>query len=132
MTQAIGKKAFTLVEIMIVIAIIGVILAIAMPAFLRAREISRARGCQENLAKIDGAVDMYALDQKKKDGDTVGMTSLILDEGTGYLKRAPECPGGGTYTEPFTVNTPPTCSIGENENAPFAPHVLSEPVPATN
>lgn len=53
-------KGFTLVEIMIVVAIIGIIIAIAVPAFLRARENSRGRACQENLSKIDGAKEQYA------------------------------------------------------------------------
>ena len=61
-------KGFTLVEIMIVVAIIGIIIAIAVPAFLRARENSRGRACQENLAKIDGSKEQYGLEFKLGNG----------------------------------------------------------------
>ncbi len=61
------KKGFTLVEIMIVVAIIGIIIAIAVPAFLRARENARGRACQENLSKIDGSKEMWALEEKKSE-----------------------------------------------------------------
>lgn len=119
------RKAFTLVEIMIVMAIIGIILAISLPAFLRAREVSRARGCQENLAKISGAVSQYAIEHKLSNGDTVTITTdLIMDVGTGYLKSMPVCQSGGTYEDELTVDGTPTCSIGENEDADFAPHIL--------
>lgn len=125
------NKAFTLVEIMIVIAIIGVIVAIAMPAFLRAREVSRARACQENLAKIEGAIQVHATEDKLGQNDAVEFDDLIKEEGTGYLKRIPSCPANGTYTI-TTVGEEPTCSISENEGAPFAPHLIDVAVPAEN
>lgn len=97
------KKGFTLVEIMIVVAIIGIIIAIAVPAFLRARENARGRACQENLSKIDGAKEMYALEEKAPQGATVTFANLVQASGTGYLKTIPDCPAlagttGATYT----------------------------------
>jgi type II secretion system protein G len=123
-----ARKGFTLVEIMIVVAIIGIIIAIAVPAFLRARENSRGQACQENLSKIDGAKEQYALEFKLSNGGTVTMDNLINPPGTtsgqkqGYLKQEPACPSGGTYTV-NPIGTNPTCSIGSS-NAPFTPHVL--------
>jgi type II secretion system protein G len=107
-------KGFTLVEIMIVVAIIGIIIAIAVPAFLRARENSRGRACQENLAKIDGAKEQYALEQKVGNNAGVSMDDLITPPGTtgsgeGYLKKTPVCPAGGSYTV-NNVGVNPTCS----------------------
>ena len=117
--------AFTLVEIMIVVAIIGIIIAISVPAFIRAREMSRARACQENLAKIEGAVDQYALEFKLTGGDTVTLATDLIDaNGTGYLKATPRCPAGGTYSATFTVDTPPACSLGANASATYAPHII--------
>jgi prepilin-type N-terminal cleavage/methylation domain-containing protein len=104
------KVGFTLVEIMIVVAIIGIILAIAIPGFMRAREVSRATSCQENLIKIEGAVDSYALEHDLKDGVILqgGWDDLVAK--TLYLKKTPKCRGNGTYVSAFTVGTPPTCT----------------------
>lgn len=122
-------KGFTLVEIMIVVAIIGIIIAIAVPAFLRARENSRGRACQENLAKIDGAKEQYALEFKLSNGGSVTMGELIDPPGTsagdkaGYLKSEPKCPStGGDYTT-NAIGSDPTCAVGSNTNA-FEKHVL--------
>jgi len=108
------KRGFTLVEIMIVVAIIGIIIAIAIPSFLRAREVSRSRSCQENLSKVDGAKEQYALDQNLGDGQAVpgGMATLVGN--TNYIKVTPTCAAGGTYTlnnvgiDPACTYTPPT------------------------
>jgi len=121
-------KGFTLVEIMIVVAIIGIIIAIAVPAFLRARENSRGRACQENLSKIDGAKEQYALEFKLSNGGAVTMAQLVnppnatSGSGQGYLKATPSCPSTGTYAE-GNVGVAPTCSIGSG-NSPFEPHIL--------
>lgn len=122
------RTAFTLVEIMIVVAIIGVVVAIAMPAFLRSREISRARACQENLAKIDGATEMHAADNKLPPNAAVTMADLVKDQATGYLRAVPRCPSNGTYSV-TTLNAAPTCSIGANPSAAFAPHQILSAVP---
>lgn len=121
-------KGFTLVEIMIVVAIIGIIIAIAVPAFLRARENARGQACQENLSKIDGAKEQYALEFRLSNGYAVAdFTPLVQPGGAavgeGYLKSAPLCPSTGTYTV-NAIGTAPTCSIGVNGN--FTDHVLPQ------
>lgn len=97
---------FTLVEIMIVVAIIGLLASIAIPNFVKARLGAQQRACILNLKQIDGAKEMWALEKKKSAG------SPILDtEINDYIKNgAPKCPGGGAYTY-GPVDTQPTCSI---------------------
>lgn len=103
-------RGFTLVEIMIVVAIIGVIIAIAIPGFMRAREVSRATSCQENLIKIEGAVDSYALEHDIPDDTVLGGGWSVLVGKTLYLKKTPQCRGGGQYVSAFTVGTAPSCT----------------------
>jgi len=111
------RHGFTLVEIMIVVLIIGILLAIAVPNFIRARETSRTKSCVANLKQIDAATEQWAMDNKKTNGDTVPLGTLTNGGLTGYLKSNPPCPSGGTYSDPVTVGTAPTCTIG-------APHIL--------
>jgi len=95
---------------MITVAIIGIIIAIAIPGIMRAREVSRATSCQENLIKIEGAVDSYALEYDLTDGAIIedGWDALVGN--TLYLKKTPVCRGGGRYVRAFTVGTPPSCT----------------------
>ena len=102
------RRGFTLVEIMVTLAIIGFIIALAAPGFMRAREASRATACQENLVKILGAVDSWALEHDKRDGDTVAWESLVGK--TLYLKKTPVCRAGGSYGGTFKVGTSPSCT----------------------
>ena len=76
------RGGFTLVEIMIVVAIIALLAAIAVPGFLRARKRSQASRIINDLRLIDSAVDQYAIETNKKSGDTVAVTDW-----TNYLKR---------------------------------------------
>ena len=105
-----AKRGFTLVEIMIVVAIIGLLVAIAIPNFLRAREEARANSCVANLKQLEGAKERWAMSEGI--ATTVEATTGALVPN--YLKIAPNCPSGGTYTF-GTINTVPTCSIGTNE-----------------
>ncbi|HEY3896963.1 MAG TPA: prepilin-type N-terminal cleavage/methylation domain-containing protein [Chthoniobacter sp.] len=78
----IRRGGFTLVEIMIVVAIIALLAAIAVPNFLRARKRSQATRCLEDLRIIDSACDQYAIENNKSTGDTVNWTDVQA-----YLKN---------------------------------------------
>jgi prepilin-type N-terminal cleavage/methylation domain-containing protein len=76
------RTGFTLVEIMIVVAIIALLAAIAVPGFLRARKRSQASRIINDLRLIDSAIDQYAIETSKKGGDPVDVTDW-----TNYLKK---------------------------------------------
>ena len=102
------RSAFTLVEIMIVVAIIGLLAAIAIPNFIKARELSQKNACIANLKQIDGAKNTWALEQKKVNTDTP-VDSDIFGSSL-YIREKPACPANGTYTL-ADVQTKPTCTI---------------------
>ena len=113
------RRAFTLVEIMIVVLIIGILLAIAIPNFIRARETSRAKSCQANLQHIDSAKEQWAMNNKKTATDPApGTTDLAPN----FVKTFPSCPSNGTYAI-GQVGTTPTCSVGGTAGA-YDAHVL--------
>jgi prepilin-type N-terminal cleavage/methylation domain-containing protein len=112
------RAGFTLLEIMIVVAIIGLLAGMAIPNFVDARARAQANACINNLSKIDAVAAEFALEYGKKTGDAINYPSDL----TPYIKlnRAggiPGCPAGGSYSE-TAVGMPPSCSLSSTVNPP--------------
>ncbi len=119
------KAGFTLVEIMIVVLIIGILLAIAIPNFVAARESARAKACIGNLKQMDSATQQYCMDKQLSAStyvasmptlDSTAGTGLVSAAGStiGYLRSKPACPSGGAYTLAPTITDSPYCGISGN------------------
>ena len=94
-------SGFTLVEIMIVVAIIGLLAAIAIPNFIKARTTSQMNACINNLRQVDGAIQQWALENKKDTTATVVFTDI-----SSYLRNSIICPSGGTaFSDSYTITT---------------------------
>jgi prepilin-type N-terminal cleavage/methylation domain-containing protein len=110
-----ANKGFTLVEIMIVVGIIGLIAAIAIPNFIRYRTASRRSVCIANLKQLQDAKITWAMEKGKKGTDTPVESDLVGSNN--YLRDKPYCPGGGAdyLTTIGTVDQRTSCTLGTIE-----------------
>jgi len=112
-TKSNRKSGFTLVEIMIVVAIIGLLAAIAIPNFVRARTTSQMNACINNLRQIDGAVQQWALENKKDPAAAVTKVDVLP-----YIKSEPSCPAGGTsFDDSYTLVDVQTKAVCQKQPA---------------
>ncbi|MHB0912306.1 MAG: prepilin-type N-terminal cleavage/methylation domain-containing protein [Armatimonadota bacterium] len=101
-----SDSGFTLIEIMIVVLIISIILFIAVPSWIGARQRSMTRACIGQLREIKYAKESWAMENDKPQTAVPELSDVL-----NYLKDTPACPAGGTYTL-GNVGTEPICSLG--------------------
>lgn len=91
-----NKKGFTLVELMVVVAIIGVLVAIAVPVYNNSQATAKKNACLSNIRIIEGAIEMY----KAEEGSAPADMDALLD---GYIKTEPDCPLTSVTTGDYTI-----------------------------
>ena len=105
------KKGFTLIEIMIVVAIIAILAAIAIPNFVKYRKESQQATCEQTRAQIVTAAENWGSKPENANAEEVQLADLV-DDGKGYFKNTPTCPAGGEYTIKKGTTGAWECSCG--------------------
>jgi prepilin-type N-terminal cleavage/methylation domain-containing protein len=118
------KQGFTLVEIMIVVAIIGLLAAIAIPNFMKSRETSRKNACINNLRQIDGAKEQLAIEKNLGEGATASE-----DDVKEYIKggKIPTCPAGAAAYTIGSIGVLPTCAYDKEGYEHVLPEAATTP-----
>jgi prepilin-type N-terminal cleavage/methylation domain-containing protein len=102
------SSAYTLVEIMIAVSLIGLLATIGLPNYLRAASISKKNQCISNLRQLDSAMQQFVLENKR-----AASSQVTLEDCTPYLKNSVLCPAGGTtIADSYSVTdgqSVPTC-----------------------
>jgi general secretion pathway protein G len=108
-----SRTGFTLIEILIVTGIIGILVTIAVPSFVHARENARTKNCAQNLRVIEVAKDQYLMDYSLPRTTTINDSNIFGSNN--YIRQAPTCPSSGIYTV-GRGDQEASCSYGGTHN----------------
>ncbi|MST94348.1 MAG: prepilin-type N-terminal cleavage/methylation domain-containing protein [Pedosphaera sp.] len=110
-TKTSRQSGFTFVEIMIVVAIIGLLASSAIPSFIKAQNTAKRQTCLANLCAIEGVKTTWALEQKI--GTSTAPSDTDLFGPANYIREKPLCPASGSY-DLKAVDARPTCTVPDH------------------
>jgi prepilin-type N-terminal cleavage/methylation domain-containing protein len=127
-TRSLRKQAFTLIEIMIVVAIIAIVCVIGIPSIVRARSSARMNACINNLSQLDAAKSAWANAMRADPATVPAITSIQPFLGRGSTGTMPTCPSdpSNSFATSYSlqaISTLPTCLIMGSSTNKF-PHIL--------
>ncbi|OFX15803.1 MAG: hypothetical protein A2Z18_10725 [Armatimonadetes bacterium RBG_16_58_9] len=108
-----ARIGFSLIEIMVVIMVLSLLVAMAVPHFIRARDSSRGKACTQNLREFETAKEQWAMNTRAAASETPAVADLVTEYMKGTEDTLPLCPSSGSY-QLNDLGTLPTCDIGDN------------------
>ncbi len=109
-----GRKGYTLVEIMIVVAVLAILMSVAVPNYIKSGKEASRNSCISNLRQIDGAMEQWAMDNNVSAGTV--LRSWQEEEVYNYVDGGkPDCPGKGEYTLHAISSSPQVSCSREDE-----------------